>query len=137
MSIESILDSISSLTVIELKERTDPGWLAGVGVKRGVDAREVVDSDLVVVCDDGTLLFQRASATGTTAVDRLGVVHALLDAENLRGEGEGGEREGEPGEENFLHTKRIAWGHAAGKAFGRDIAARCGPYGLHRANPAA
>ena len=27
----------------------DPGWLAGVGVKRGVDAREVVDSDLIVV----------------------------------------------------------------------------------------
>ena len=27
----------------------DPGWLAGVGAKRGVDAREVVDSDLVVV----------------------------------------------------------------------------------------
>ena len=28
---------------------SDPGWLAGVGVKRGVDAREVVDSDLIVV----------------------------------------------------------------------------------------
>ncbi|MFT3847261.1 MAG: molybdopterin-dependent oxidoreductase [Propionivibrio sp.] len=28
---------------------SDPGWLAGVGVKRGVDAREVVHSDLVVV----------------------------------------------------------------------------------------
>ena len=27
----------------------DPGWLAGVGTKRGVDAREVVDSDLIVV----------------------------------------------------------------------------------------
>ncbi|MEI7431755.1 MAG: molybdopterin-dependent oxidoreductase, partial [Betaproteobacteria bacterium] len=27
----------------------DPGWLAGVGIKRGVDAREVVDSDLIVV----------------------------------------------------------------------------------------
>ncbi|MBS1229142.1 MAG: putative dimethyl sulfoxide reductase [Proteobacteria bacterium] len=27
----------------------DPGWLAGVGAKRGVDAREVVDSDLIVV----------------------------------------------------------------------------------------
>ena len=27
----------------------DAGWLAGVGVKRGVDAREVVDSDLIVV----------------------------------------------------------------------------------------
>ena len=27
----------------------DPGWLAGVGVKRGVDPREVVDSDLIVV----------------------------------------------------------------------------------------
>lgn len=27
----------------------DPGWLAGVGVKRGVDAREVVDSELIVV----------------------------------------------------------------------------------------
>jgi anaerobic selenocysteine-containing dehydrogenase len=28
---------------------SDPGWLAGVGVKRGVDAREVVDSDLIIV----------------------------------------------------------------------------------------
>ena len=28
---------------------SDPGWLAGVGVKRGVDAREVVQSDLIVV----------------------------------------------------------------------------------------
>lgn len=28
---------------------SDPGWLAGVGVKRGVDAREVVHSDLIVV----------------------------------------------------------------------------------------
>ena len=27
----------------------DAGWLAGVGAKRGVDAREVVDSDLIVV----------------------------------------------------------------------------------------
>ncbi|MDJ0947304.1 MAG: molybdopterin oxidoreductase family protein [Alphaproteobacteria bacterium] len=27
----------------------DAGWLAGVGVKRGVDAREIQDSDLVVV----------------------------------------------------------------------------------------
>ena len=27
----------------------DPGWLAGVGVKRGVDAREVVNSDLIVI----------------------------------------------------------------------------------------
>lgn len=27
----------------------DAGWQAGVGVKRGVDAREVVDSDLIVV----------------------------------------------------------------------------------------
>jgi anaerobic selenocysteine-containing dehydrogenase len=27
----------------------DPGWLAGVGVKRGVDAREVVESDLIVI----------------------------------------------------------------------------------------
>ncbi len=27
----------------------DAGWLAGVGVKRGVDAREVVDADLIVV----------------------------------------------------------------------------------------
>ena len=28
---------------------SDPGWLAGVGVKRGVDAREVVQSDLIVI----------------------------------------------------------------------------------------
>ena len=28
---------------------SDPGWLAGVGVKRGVDAREVVHSDLIVI----------------------------------------------------------------------------------------
>ncbi len=28
---------------------SDPGWLAGVGIKRGVDAREVVHSDLIVV----------------------------------------------------------------------------------------
>ena len=28
---------------------SDPGWLAGVGIKRGVDAREVVDSDLIVI----------------------------------------------------------------------------------------
>src|SRR5882724_8114185 len=28
---------------------SDSGWLAGVGVKRGVDAREIVESDLVVV----------------------------------------------------------------------------------------
>ena len=28
---------------------SDPGWLAGVGAKRGVDAREIVHSDLVVV----------------------------------------------------------------------------------------
>ena len=28
---------------------SDSGWLAGVGIKRGVDAREVVDSDLIVV----------------------------------------------------------------------------------------
>jgi len=27
----------------------DPGWLAGVGAKRGVDAREVVNSDLIVI----------------------------------------------------------------------------------------
>ncbi|RIX49723.1 MAG: molybdopterin oxidoreductase family protein [Rhodocyclales bacterium GT-UBC] len=27
----------------------DPGWLAGVGAKRGVDAREAVESDLIVV----------------------------------------------------------------------------------------
>jgi anaerobic selenocysteine-containing dehydrogenase len=27
----------------------DPGWLAGVGIKRGVDAREVVESDLIVI----------------------------------------------------------------------------------------
>jgi len=27
----------------------DPGWLAGVGSKRGVDAREVVDADLIVI----------------------------------------------------------------------------------------
>ena len=27
----------------------DPGWLAGVGVKRGVDAREMAESDLIVV----------------------------------------------------------------------------------------
>src|SRR5271156_144768 len=28
---------------------TDAGWLAGVGVKRGVDAREIAKSDLIVV----------------------------------------------------------------------------------------
>lgn len=28
---------------------SDPGWLAGVGAKRGVDPREVVESDLIVV----------------------------------------------------------------------------------------
>ena len=28
---------------------TDAGWMAGVGVKRGVDAREIAESDLVVV----------------------------------------------------------------------------------------
>lgn len=28
---------------------SDPGWLAGVGAKRGVDAREVIHSDLIVV----------------------------------------------------------------------------------------
>ncbi|MEI7614230.1 MAG: molybdopterin-dependent oxidoreductase [Betaproteobacteria bacterium] len=27
----------------------DAGWLAGAGIKRGVDAREVVDSDLIVI----------------------------------------------------------------------------------------
>ncbi|PKO92828.1 MAG: dehydrogenase [Betaproteobacteria bacterium HGW-Betaproteobacteria-10] len=27
----------------------DPGWLAGVGAKRGVDPREVVESDLIVI----------------------------------------------------------------------------------------
>lgn len=27
----------------------DPGWLAGVGAKRGVDPREVVDADLIVI----------------------------------------------------------------------------------------
>jgi len=27
----------------------DAGWLAGVGVKRGVDAREIADSDLIVI----------------------------------------------------------------------------------------
>ena len=51
----------------------DAGWLAGVGVKRGTDPREIADSDLVVVWG------------GNPAHTQVNVLHHIARARRLRG----------------------------------------------------